>query len=166
MFVPVDVSSPLMEFQGSFSSNGGNKYYMSLPLEYETLKLITTTWDNIGDYRHQIYVVPDGRLHYNKCVVSLASLQACLDGDFRKYDVTSAVPSDQKVKFYFSPQHREMVYDGYVRVLYVIRDNSYNLVTWNWNVNWVIGINDVINPDVLKFKGHGNDPLFKNNGPI
>ena len=59
-----------------------------------------------------------------------------------------------------------MVYDGYVRVLYVIRDNSSNVVTWNWSEDWQIQIQDILNPGLMRFHGFGNDTLFKNNGPI
>lgn len=72
-------------------------------------------------------------------------MKACLDGDFKDMQVHyGKSPTTFEVdQFRFYYKNRDAVYDGHMRILWVIRDSSLNVVTYNLETNWYIYVEDV-----------------------
>ena len=67
-FIKVDTSLPRLTFASSFPATTYELYQR--PETFVTPKLLTTGINS--NYRSQLFVVPDGRWHLNKCPESLA----------------------------------------------------------------------------------------------
>ena len=78
----VDNSLPRLQFASNTLSVSKYKL-LQLAEEIITPKLLTTTYNDLSTYTHQIWIVPDGKWHMDKCPESLAALQNCLMTTFK-----------------------------------------------------------------------------------